>query len=60
MSKLETNELSFSQLAGMSRAELDALWHKIRQELEKEDPETLTPDEKNYLILAIFYTTKQE
>lgn len=54
-----SHELTAQQLAEMTREELDALWLKIRQEFESKDPNSLTDDEKNYLILAIFYTTKQ-
>lgn len=54
-----SSELTAQQLAEMSREELNALWLQIRLELEKKDPNSLTPNEKNHLILAIFYTTRQ-
>ncbi|MDH5533201.1 MAG: hypothetical protein OEX81_02100 [Candidatus Pacebacteria bacterium] len=52
--------LTAYQLAHMSREELTAEWMKARKELEAKDPNTLTDTEKNYLIMAIFYTTQQE
>ena len=59
MAKRGNEGLTASQLANMSRKELDAEWLKERERLQSKDPNSLTPDEKNYLILAIFYTTKQ-
>lgn len=51
----------------MTKKELDAEWQKIRDELESKEEaaedgccEPLTDKEKNYLILAIWYTTPPE
>jgi hypothetical protein len=54
----KSRDLSFQKLAAMSRAELNTLWEEIKTELEAKDPDSLTDDEKNYLILALFYTSK--
>jgi hypothetical protein len=51
--------LTAYQLAHMTREELTAEWVKERKRLEERDPKTLTDNEKNYLIMAIFYTTQQ-
>lgn len=45
------------ELAAMGEEELTQLWWKVREVLDARDPDKLTDDEKNYLIMAIFYTT---
>lgn len=55
-----SHELTTPQLANLSREELNTRWLEVKKELEARDINSLTPDEKNYLILAIFYTTKQQ
>jgi hypothetical protein len=59
MGKGGGERLTAFQLAHMTREELTAEWMKEREKLEARDIETLTDTEKNYLIMAIFYTTQQ-
>lgn len=51
--------LTLIQLANMTSYELNAEWLKERRKLEEKSKDSLTPNEKNILILAIFYTTPQ-
>lgn len=52
------SEMTFGELVALPREELNKKWEEVKEELQEK--EELTDDEKNYLLLAIFYTTKRE
>ena len=59
MTQRDKEKLTADKLAQMSGRELTDEFLKERKRLEAKDPNTLTDNEKSYLLLAIFYTTKQ-
>lgn len=57
MARRNSKKRTASELAKLNKEQLTEEWLKERKRLEAKDPNSLTDNEKNHLILAIFYTS---